>query len=238
MRTGAAALPAGGLGARPRVGPERLAGEARSHRRRPRRRHRRTARRSCERVDGHAAWVNTRALALAGVTAATPDPPGGRILRDDAGRPSGVLVDAAMELVSAKIPRRHRRGAQAPDREGAARVRGSRADFRPRRGRRSRRRRPLQGAARRGPAARARLPDAARARRVPRPSRAAPGDRPRRRPAHRSARSRWWRTAPWDRAARCCSPRTPTSRARRACSPSTPRSSARCCSARSRRGSR
>jgi predicted amidohydrolase YtcJ len=56
------------------------------------------------RVDGHAAWVNTRALALAGVDAETPDPPGGRILRDDAGRPSGVLVDAAMALVSAKVP--------------------------------------------------------------------------------------------------------------------------------------
>jgi hypothetical protein len=56
------------------------------------------------RIDGHAAWVNTRALELAGVTAATPDPSGGRILRDDAGRPTGVLVDAAMELVSAKIP--------------------------------------------------------------------------------------------------------------------------------------
>jgi len=56
------------------------------------------------RVDGHAAWVNTRALALAGVTAATADPPGGRILRDAQGRPSGVLVDAAMALVAEKIP--------------------------------------------------------------------------------------------------------------------------------------
>jgi predicted amidohydrolase YtcJ len=56
------------------------------------------------RVDGHAAWVNTRALELAGVTAATPDPAGGRIIRDEGGRPSGVLVDAAMALVSARIP--------------------------------------------------------------------------------------------------------------------------------------
>jgi len=56
------------------------------------------------RVDGHAAWVNARALTLAGVTAATPDPPGGRILRDAQGRPSGVLVDAAMALVAEKIP--------------------------------------------------------------------------------------------------------------------------------------
>lgn len=57
-----------------------------------------------ERVDGHAGWANTRALALAGVTAATRDPAGGRIERDAAGNPTGVLVDAAMKLVSNKIP--------------------------------------------------------------------------------------------------------------------------------------
>jgi predicted amidohydrolase YtcJ len=57
-----------------------------------------------ERVDGHAGWANSRALALAGVTAATPDPVGGRIERDAAGNPTGVLVDAAMKLVEAKIP--------------------------------------------------------------------------------------------------------------------------------------
>jgi predicted amidohydrolase YtcJ len=57
-----------------------------------------------ERVDGHAAWVNTRALSLAGITDATPDPPGGRIIRDSGGRASGVLVDAAMGLVYDKIP--------------------------------------------------------------------------------------------------------------------------------------
>lgn len=57
-----------------------------------------------ERVDGHAAWVNTRALQLAGITAATKDPAGGRIERDASGAPTGVLVDGAMELVRAKIP--------------------------------------------------------------------------------------------------------------------------------------
>ncbi len=57
-----------------------------------------------ERVDGHAGWANTRALALAGVTAATKDPAGGRIERDAAGNPTGVLVDGAMKLVAAKIP--------------------------------------------------------------------------------------------------------------------------------------
>ncbi len=57
-----------------------------------------------ERVDGHAGWANTAALAIAGVTAATPDPAGGRIERDDSGAPTGVLVDGAMKLVAAKIP--------------------------------------------------------------------------------------------------------------------------------------
>ena len=57
-----------------------------------------------ERVDGHASWANTRAMALAGITAATPDPPGGRILRDASGAPAGVLVDAAQVLVESKVP--------------------------------------------------------------------------------------------------------------------------------------
>jgi predicted amidohydrolase YtcJ len=56
------------------------------------------------RVDGHAGWANSKALALAGITAATPDPAGGRLLRDGAGAPAGVLVDRAQALVTAKIP--------------------------------------------------------------------------------------------------------------------------------------
>ena len=56
------------------------------------------------RVDGHAAWANTRALELAGVTQATADPPGGRIERASDGTPTGVLVDNAMELVEVKLP--------------------------------------------------------------------------------------------------------------------------------------
>lgn len=57
------------------------------------------------RVDGHAALVNTVALEQAGITADTPDPEGGRILRDARGAPTGVLVDAAMGLVGRLIPR-------------------------------------------------------------------------------------------------------------------------------------
>ncbi|HYD25503.1 MAG TPA: amidohydrolase family protein [Croceibacterium sp.] len=58
-----------------------------------------------ERVDGHAGWANSLALASAGVTADSADPPGGRIERVAGGRaPAGVLVDAAMALVDAKVP--------------------------------------------------------------------------------------------------------------------------------------
>lgn len=57
------------------------------------------------RVDGHAAWVNHAALAAAGVGAHTADPPGGAILRDGAGAPTGILVDAAMDLVRRHLPR-------------------------------------------------------------------------------------------------------------------------------------
>ncbi len=56
------------------------------------------------RVDGHAAWVNRRVLELCGVTRKTPDPAGGRILRDAAGNPTGVLLDNAVELVRSRMP--------------------------------------------------------------------------------------------------------------------------------------
>ena len=56
------------------------------------------------RVDGHAIWVNSKALELAGITAQTPDPEGGKILRFPDGRPTGILVDQAMKLVRAHIP--------------------------------------------------------------------------------------------------------------------------------------
>jgi hypothetical protein len=56
------------------------------------------------RVDGHAVLTNARGLALAGITSATPDPPGGRILRDVRGEPTGVLVDAAADLLGRLLP--------------------------------------------------------------------------------------------------------------------------------------
>jgi predicted amidohydrolase YtcJ len=56
------------------------------------------------RVDGHAAWLNTRALRLSGITRSTPDPVGGRIERDADGNATGVLVDKAMDLVERIVP--------------------------------------------------------------------------------------------------------------------------------------
>ena len=57
------------------------------------------------RVDGHAVLLNARALALAGITVESTDPAGGRILRDASGAPTGVLVDAAADLVERVVPR-------------------------------------------------------------------------------------------------------------------------------------
>jgi predicted amidohydrolase YtcJ len=56
------------------------------------------------RIDGHAEWLNTKALAAAGLDKSTIDPAGGRIERDAAGNPTGVLVDKAMDLVERIIP--------------------------------------------------------------------------------------------------------------------------------------
>lgn len=56
------------------------------------------------RVDGHAGWANSAALKAAGITKATKDPAGGRILRDAAGNPTGVFIDSAMELVEKAAP--------------------------------------------------------------------------------------------------------------------------------------
>ena len=51
------------------------------------------------RLDGHMALANSLALKLAGITRETPDPPGGTIVRDASGEPTGVLKDAAMTAV-------------------------------------------------------------------------------------------------------------------------------------------
>ncbi len=56
------------------------------------------------RIDGHAGWANSSALEIAGIDDDTPDPVGGKILRDSGGHATGTLVDNAMELVARKIP--------------------------------------------------------------------------------------------------------------------------------------
>jgi predicted amidohydrolase YtcJ/DNA-binding transcriptional ArsR family regulator len=57
-----------------------------------------------ERIDGHALLANARAMQAAGITAATKDPEGGRIVRDASGNPSGVFVDNAQDLIGRAIP--------------------------------------------------------------------------------------------------------------------------------------
>ena len=67
-------------------------------------------------ADGHSAWVNSRALELAGITRDTPDPENGRIERDASGRPSGTLRESAIDLVTRLLP-----AYSTQDRIGAAR---------------------------------------------------------------------------------------------------------------------
>ena len=55
-------------------------------------------------IDGHTTWANSLALEIAGVDAATPDPPGGRILRYASGDPTGILLETAGGLVRDHVP--------------------------------------------------------------------------------------------------------------------------------------
>jgi predicted amidohydrolase YtcJ len=56
------------------------------------------------RIDGHAGWANSKAMQIAGIDDDTPDPIGGKILRDANGKATGILVDKAMSLVGSHIP--------------------------------------------------------------------------------------------------------------------------------------
>ena len=68
--------------------------------------------------DGHSAWVNSKALAIAGVTKATPDPPHGRIERDASGAPSGALREDAEDLVREHVPKHSLKEIEAGQRKG------------------------------------------------------------------------------------------------------------------------
>jgi len=56
------------------------------------------------RVDGHAVWLNSKAMALAGINKNSVSPDGGEIVKDENGQPTGVLIDNAEELVWQKVP--------------------------------------------------------------------------------------------------------------------------------------
>lgn len=54
--------------------------------------------------DGHSSWANSKALAMAGITRGTPDPPNGKIVRDDQGEATGALKESAGDLVARMMP--------------------------------------------------------------------------------------------------------------------------------------
>ena len=56
------------------------------------------------RIDGHASWVNSQVLELSEITSGTVDPDGGRVVRDESDRPTGILVDNAQSLVDRITP--------------------------------------------------------------------------------------------------------------------------------------
>ena len=57
-----------------------------------------------KRVDGHAVWLNSKAMALAGINKHSVSPDGGEIVKDENGEPTGVLIDNAEELIWQKVP--------------------------------------------------------------------------------------------------------------------------------------
>ena len=58
-----------------------------------------------KRIGGHAAWANKSALEICDIDNNTPDPDGGKIIRDAEGNPTGVFLDNAADLITVKIPK-------------------------------------------------------------------------------------------------------------------------------------
>jgi len=56
------------------------------------------------RVDGHAGWANTAAMKALGITKDTKEPPGGKVVRNASGEPTGIFIDRAQQLIAGRIP--------------------------------------------------------------------------------------------------------------------------------------
>jgi predicted amidohydrolase YtcJ len=87
--------------------------------------------------DGHSSWANSKALALAGITRATPDPVNGKIVRDDKGEATGALKESAGDLVAKMMPKPTREerlgalrlGIHEANKAGLVRVHSAGQDF-------------------------------------------------------------------------------------------------------------
>jgi len=73
--------------------------------------------------DLHSVWVNSRAMQLAGVSSSTPDPEGGKIVRDGNGKPTGTFLEAAQDLILKVMPRPSERDYLDAGRRAALRMR-------------------------------------------------------------------------------------------------------------------